>query len=434
MARRRLALFAWLGCLAMALACRVHAGESAAYEFPIKDSFRATVIGTPEPLQEVYPKIPVRTDRLTVFPDRKVPDYLWYEGQLRYSYALQEGAAPLVFLIAGTGGAHNSPKNYALGRALYHAGFHVVSLSSPTFPNFIVSASSTGVPGHAVHDAEDLYRVMTLIRERLRKDMEVTGVYLAGYSLGGFNAAFVSWLDDQRKQLDFKRVLLINPPVRLYESMSVLDRMLESIPGGMDNFHTYYERMVREFSVLYSTADRLEFSEEFLYAVFRRLQPRDDELAAMIGLSFRFSAANLMFTADLMTDFGFIKPANVRLDRNSSPGDYPRVAMRLGFTDYFHRFFYPFYNARLDKPVSRDELIRRMSLEEIADYLRNSDKVYVMHNRDDLILGDGGIAFFTGVFGERARIYPNGGHLGNLEYPDNMGYMLRIMKSLVKRR
>lgn len=208
--------------------------------------------------------------------------------------------------IAGTGGAHNSPKNYALGRALYDAGFHVVSLSSPTLPNFIVSASSTGVPGHAVHDAEDRYRVMTLIRGRLRKDAEVTGICLAGYSLGGFNAAFVSWLDDQRKLLDFKRVLLINPPVRLYESMSVLDRMLESIPRGMDNFHSYYEKMVREFSVLYSTADRLEFSEEFLYAVFRQLQPRDDELAALIGLSFRFSAANLMFTADLMTDFGFI--------------------------------------------------------------------------------------------------------------------------------
>lgn len=429
----RLAVLLWL-CLAALQPVAASADDGAAYRFPIDDSFRATVVGTPQALQKDFSPIPVREGRLTVFPQRKVPDYLWYESQLRYSYAFQDGPAPLIFLIAGTGGAHNSSKSYALGRAFYHAGFHVVSLSSPTLANFIVSASSTGVPGHSVHDAEDLYRVMGLIRRQFADDIDVTGYYLAGYSLGGFNAAFVSWLDDRLGQFDFRKVLLINPPVRLYESMSILDRMLESIPGGMDNFQAYYDRIVRQFGVVYSTADRLSFNEEFLYSAFRRLQPRDDELASLIGLSFRFSAANLAFTADLMTDFGYIKPASIRLTRDSSPGDYARVAMRLGFTDYFHRFFYPFYNARLDEPVSREEMIRSMSLESIADYLRDTDKVFVMHNRDDLILGDGGIDFITGVFGRRARIYPHGGHLGNLQYADNVGYMLRIMTSLIKKR
>jgi hypothetical protein len=404
--------------------------DASSYGFPIEDSFKATVVGTPEADQKVFPPIPIKLDRITVFPDRKVPEYFWYESQLRYAYAFQDKPAPLIFLIAGTGGSYNGEKNEAMGRAFYRAGFHVVSLSSPTLPNFIVSASKTGVPGHAVHDAEDLYNVMEIIWNKFKDDIKVTDFYVTGYSLGGFNTAFVTWLDEQRKVFNFKKALLINPPVRLYNSISMLDRMLENIPGGPDNFNIFYDKMVKAFSTVYSRANKLEFGEEFLYKVFQELKPRDEELAALVGLSFRFSSANLAFTSDVMTDYGYIKPKNVILGRNSSPGDYGKVAMRLGFTDYFHQFFYPYYNARLEKPISRDEMIKSQSLESIEDYLHNSKKIYVMHNRNDLILETGEIDFFTRVFGDRATIYPYGGHCGNMQYIDNVRHMLRVMGSL----
>jgi len=404
--------------------------DDASYGYPIKDSFKATVVGTPEAFQKTFPPVPLKRDRLTVFPDRKVPDYLWYESELRYSYAFQDKPAPLIFLIAGTGGSYDGQKNVAMADAFYHAGFHVVSLSSPTLPNFIVAASKTSVPGHAVHDAEDLYNVMEIIWNKFKGDIKVTDFYVTGYSLGAFNTAFVTWLDEQRKVFNFKNALLINPPVRLYNSISMLDRMLENIPGGPDNFSRFYDKMVKAFSVVYTRANKLELGEEFLYKVFQELKPKDEELAALVGLSFRFSSANLAFTSDLMTNYGFIKPKNVILGRNSSPGVYAKVAMRLGFTDYFHRFFYPFYNARLDKPISRAEMIKRMSLESIEDYLHNSKKIYVMDNRNDLILEEGEIDFLQRVFGDRATIYPYGGHCGNMQYVDNVSQMLRVMGSL----
>ena len=183
------------------------------YGFPIKDKFEATVVGTPDGFRKDFAPIDINVDRLTVFPDRKVPDYLWYEAQLRYAYAFQDKPAPLIFLIAGIGGSYDVDKNVAMGRAFYKAGFHVVSLSSPTLPNFIVSASKTGVPGHSIHDAEDLYRVMEMIWNKFKDDIKVTGFFVAGYSLGGFNAAFVTWLDEQRKVFNFESALLINPPV-----------------------------------------------------------------------------------------------------------------------------------------------------------------------------------------------------------------------------
>jgi hypothetical protein len=400
--------------------------DDSSYGFPIKDSFLATVVGTPEADRKKFPEVPLKLDRLTVFPDRKVPEYLWYESELRYSYAFQKKPAPLIFLIAGTGGSYDGEKNTAMGQAFYHAGFHVVSLSSPTLPNFIVAASKTGVPGHAVHDAEDLYNVMEIIWNKFKDDITVTDFYVTGYSLGGFNTAFVTWLDEQRKVFNFKSALLINPPVKLYNSISMLDRMLENIPGGPDNFNVFYDKMVKAFSAVYTREAQLSMGEEFLYKVFDELHPRNEELAALIGLSFRFSSANLAFTSDLMTDYGFIKPKNVILGRNSSPGDYGKVAMRLGFTDYFHRFFYPFYNARLEKPISREEMIRSMSLESIEDYLHNSKKIYVMGNRDDLILEEGEVEFFNRVFGDRAQVYPYGGHCGNMQYLDNVTHMLRV--------
>ncbi|MGD2074530.1 MAG: alpha/beta hydrolase [Gammaproteobacteria bacterium] len=402
------------------------------YDYPIADSYEATVVGTPPQYQADLPKrIPVKEARLKVFKDREVPDFLWYEAELRYSYALQKKPAPLVFVIAGTGAAYNSAKNLLVGKAFYEAGFHVVALSSPTVPNFVVAASKTSVTGHATKDAEDLYHVMELIWDKLKKKAEVTNFFVTGYSLGGFNTAFVTLLDEERKVFDFKAALLINPPVSLYSSISLLDRMLENIPGGPDNFPQYYNDLVTKFSKVYKRADRLDFNEEFLYDVYQEFKPRDEELAALIGLSFRFSSAHLAFTSDVMTDFGYIKPKNVELTRNSSPGQYTKVAFRLGFTDYFHEFFYPYYKAQ-DPTLTRERLVEEMSLTHIEDYLRESDKIYVIHNANDVILEPGQIDFFPRVFGDRAKIYPTGGHCGNMGDRRVVGHMLSVFKSLVR--
>ncbi len=399
------------------------------YGYPIDDPFVATVVGTPDADRAKFTlHVPTKRDSLTVFKDREVPDYLFYEAKLRYSYALQDKAAPLVFLIAGTGGAYNGGHVSAQAKAFYSAGFHVVSLSSPTIPNFVVAASKTSVTGHAVHDAEDLYHVMELIQAKLLKKTQITDYFVTGYSLGGFNAAFVSWLDAQRKVFNFKRVLLINPPVSLYSSISLLDRMLENIPGGVDNFAAYYKGIVSEFGKIYVRAERLDLSEDFLYQVYSALQPKNEQLAALIGLSFRFSSAHLVFASDIMNNYGYVKPKNVRFTRNTDPGVYREVIFRLGFTDYFHDYFYPYYK-KLDPSLNRHRMVEEMSLTHIEDYLHNADNIYVMHNYNDLILESGEIDFFPRVFGERAKIYPTGGHLGNMEYKDNVEHMVNVFKS-----
>jgi len=78
-----------------------------------------------------------------------------------------------------------------LRAALYGAGYHVLTMPSPTFPGFIVSASRTGVAGDLMQDGSDLYGAMQEIIAHLPRTVRVTDIDLLGYSLGGANAAIV---------------------------------------------------------------------------------------------------------------------------------------------------------------------------------------------------------------------------------------------------
>ncbi len=394
------------------------------YGYPLTDRFAATVVGTPEGLEPKMPsvqQIKFKKQWLNVFPERHLPDLLWYGQEMIYSVALQDHPAPLIFLIAGTGAAHNGAKNVNMARAFYQAGFHIVSISSPTYPNFVTSASSTGVVGHGQRDAEDLYRVMEMIWAKLDDKIDATSFNLTGYSLGAFNAAYLAKLDEGRKSFNFRKVLLINPPVSLYNSVSLLDRMTQNIPGGEDNFDQFFDQLVTAFGKVYKEEDSI--GGDFLYSAYKEMNLKNEELAALIGVSFRMSSTSLVFTSDVMTDFGYVKPKGLVLDRYANLTVYNEVLQRLGFTDYYHNFFYPYYEQ--DYPgVSRDDFIAAVSLTEIEGYLRGSEKITVMHNQDDIILEPGEIDFFNEVFGDRATIYPYGGHCGNINYTENVAHML----------
>jgi len=404
--------------------------QGVTYDYPFTNPFAATVIGTPQAYKAELPKdIPVELWELEVFPDREVPDLLWYDKRLRYSLVPQDSPAPLIFMIAGTGAGYNSQKMQVLQRAFYQAGFHVLSFSSPTHGNFIVSASSSGVPGHLLEDSQDLYRVMRLAWLDIQDEVEVTDFYLTGYSLGAAQAAFVSKLDDEQGDFHFKKVLMINPPVSLYRSTSILDEMLtQNIPGGLENFPDYFDRVFRSFTRAYQYGQFVNLTGEFLYAVYQQEQPADEDLAALIGVSFRISSSNMIFTSDVLTNSGYIKPKNLVLSPTDSVTDYLKVTGRVSFLDYFREYFYPYFKSKYPTLTEHD-LIDNLSLERLESYLRQTPKIGLVHNADDVIMEPGEINYLGNVFGSRAKIYPHGGHCGNLEYRDNIAYIVDFFQS-----
>lgn len=415
----------------LALVMGLHALISSAgaaeepYDYPYADPYVATVLGTPTELRAgVPPRIPVREPEITVFGDREVPDVLWYSRSLRYSVALQDRGAPLIFLIAGMGAGHNDPKIQFLKRAFFQAGFHVVCLPSTTHPNFIPAASGSGIPGFLREDARDLHRVMELIARRVREDVEITGFHLAGYSLGAAHSAFLAELDSRLGTFGFRRVLLINPPVSLYHAAGNLDEMIKKIPGGEEKFEEFFDNAFRAFSAIYKLNERVNFTGDFL---FRGRKPNDENLAALIGLSFRLSVANLAFTSDVFTNAGYIKPKNLQLSTTDSLTGYFKVADLVRFLDYFRDLLVPYYLEQFPG-MTEQQLIEHLSLRSIEPFLRNAPSVFLVHNADDLLLAPGDIDYLRGVFGPRARIYPRGGHCGNLEHRVNVAHMLEIFR------
>ena len=407
-------------------------GQAASYDYPISDPIEATILSTPKEDMAILPKkIRVKQyQTFDVFPDRDVPEVFWYNEKLRYAVAYHKETAPVMFMIAGTGAGYDSAKMKMMQKAFFQAGFHVVALSSPTHPNFIVSASSSGMPGDISSDAEDLYNVMEKMLQRSKKKELIGDFYLTGYSLGGSQAAFVAKLDEERKVFNFKKVLMINPALNIYDSAIKLDKMLEdNIPGGMDHFNDFYTKLMRNITESYVQGDFVDLSYGFFYKAYDEILPGPEEGKAVIGFSFRISLANLLFTSDVMTNSGYIVPKNLKLSRTDSLTDYSKVVFRGGgFGEYVENILYPAFKAN-EPGLSLRELVDRSSLRAIEGYLKKSDKIGLVTNVDDFILADGDVEYFKQVFGSRAKIYPRGGHCGNMAYKDNVAYMIDFFKS-----
>ncbi|MEO4047707.1 serine/threonine protein kinase [Pseudomonas sp. CAU 1711] len=406
--------------------------DAASYGFPLANPFEATIAGTPP---ELRPQLPADEDidqadyELKLRPEREfeLPANFWPVTKLRYRLARQDGRAPLIFIIAGTGAHYSSGKTEELKRLFYGAGYHVVQLSSPTSYDFMSAASRTATPGVSRDDAEDLYRVMMAVRAQ-HPGLEVSDYHLTGYSLGGLHAAFVSELDERLRSFNFKRVLLLNPPVNLYTSVSNLDRLVQTRVAGIDDHTTYFELVLAKLTRYFEEQGRIDMNEAMLYDFQRSEQKLSDEqLAMLIGSSFRFSVADMAFTADLINRRGLITPPSYPIGEGTSLTPFFKRALQCDFDCYIVEQLVPYWRGKHDGG-SLPQLIDQVSLYALADYLKGSSKVAVMHNADDLILGPGDIGFLRRTFGERLTLYPRGGHCGNLNYRVNSDAMLEFFR------
>jgi hypothetical protein len=185
---------------------------------------------------------------------------------------------------------------------------------------------------------------------------------------------------------------------------------------------------MRVFASVYRRDEPLDFNEDFLYKVYeRRGGATDAGLESLIGFSFRVSSVNMIFAADVMSHYGFVVPPDQRLGQTSSLSSYLYVLARTSFMDYFDRFFLPFHQQR-NPAVTRQQMIDALSLKPIEGYLRQTGKIGMMTNADDIILSPAEVDWLEAVFGARAKIWPTGGHCGNLTHKMVMAYIVDYFK------
>ena len=423
------ALFGGLILSASALAVDV---DPASYGYPLTNPFEATIATTPP---ELRPELPANDDihqsdySLNLRPEREfiLPDNFWAVKKLTYRIATQDHAAPLIFLIAGTGARYDSSLNEYLKKLYYKAGYHVVQLSSPTSFDFISAASRFATPGVSQEDAEDMYRVMQAVRAQHPK-LPISEFYLTGYSLGALDAAFISKLDETRRSFNFKKVLLLNPPVNLYTSITNLDKLVQTEVKGINNSTTFYELVLGKLTRYFQQKGYIDLNDALLYDFQQSKQHlTNEQMAMLIGTSFRFSAADIAFTSDLINRRGLIIPPKYPIREGTSLTPFLKRALQCDFDCYLTEQVIPMWRARTDGG-SLLQLIDQVSLYALQDYLKASPKIAVMHNADDVILGPGDLGFLRKTFGDRLTVYPHGGHCGNLNYRVNSDAMLEFFR------
>ena len=353
----------------------------------------------------------------------------WYFGRgMPYSVFKQKRPhAPVFFIIGGTGAGHDSVKSYGLANVLYQAGFTVISLPNPTHPSFIVTASSDSVPGQLEEDARDLYRVMGMIADQLHGEIGVTDYYVGGLQprrhpcrlrqsarRPGETAQLQAGDNDQSRG----EPLRFGQPARCHGRQQ---------PGlGRNGGRPVYRSPVRPIDRALQSKDQIDFTDSaFLYRAYAALEPPERELQLLIGLAFRMTSNDMSFTSDVMTNAGYVVPKNAQLTATTSLTEVMLQGLRLNFVDYFDGVYVPKIQAR-EPGVTRQQLIDRASLRSIESYLRQDQRVVLVGTQDDVILSRAEVFWLQDVFGERARLFPTGGHCGSMDQREFVRSMLEL--------
>lgn len=405
-------------------------GADAAPPIGLADSagLRATVFGTPP--QDIAPmpaRVPLEEIDISMPRARPVPKVLWFDSRLRVWFSAQDKPAPLAILIPGTGSDGNGSKISTLRGALYGAGYHVLTVPSPTFPRFIVSTSSTGVAGDLMQDGHDLYTALQRVIAHLPRHGRITDIDILGFSLGGANAAVVKSIDATEGRLHIHRAVMINPPVSLFASINRLDELFAQSIGpadqGLDNL---YRRLYARLANLYRAANKVQIEDTDLLAAAGSVLRTDADFAAAIALAFRLELVDVFFTGDLYARTGVV------IDPAHPPGvedsleEIGRRLRGMTFAEYFNRVFVPYYTAH--RPHATAESLQADNrLEIIGPALRDDADYYAQTNRDDLILDQGELQWLESTLGKRIAVYDHGGHLGNLGDRQQVADMLAML-------
>ena len=398
------------------------------YNFPIEDPYSATIIGSATMMTPgVSENIPLKVYEIQIKDKKEIPDVFWYASKFKFSFSKQKNKkAPLIFVLAGTGSDYSAIRVKFMQRIFHDAGYHTIAISSQMSQQFMISASTNAIPGMLIRDNEDIYKAMKLAYNKIKDQVDVTDFYIMGYSLGGANAAVLSYIDEKEKAFNFKRVFMVNPPVELYDSAVKLDKYLDDYTGGKS---AGIERLLNTTLARVKgglTSEYANIGADTIYEIVKGDILSDTEKKAYIGLAFRLTSTDLNFISDFITKSHIYTKNPEKIDKFTNMKEYFKAVNFATFEDYVNKIGFPYYK-KYNKDFSIEDLKREASLRIIEDYLRTSPKIAAVTNADELILNEKDIEYLKDVFKDRLIIYPKGGHCGNMFYKENVDVMLKFI-------
>jgi len=358
------------------------------------------------------PKFAERAETERVFVDSDRP-------ALPYSLWLQPEPAPLLFIVPGFGGNRHSDSAVAIAEIAYERGHSVVVISSPTNWEFMRHGASVTMPGFGPVDSHDVHVALTAIDAELesRRPGHFQERRLAGISLGAYQALLIAVRGEDRPDrsadlgsdskplMEFELFLALNPPVNFEHALLQLDRFYNApLSFPPEERAARIEQIYAK--VLYLSNGDLEPGIEL---PFTQVEAR-----FLIGLAFRLELQNLILQSQDLFDSGVLLTRRTRL--NMAPAF--REASQYSFMEFFYAFVLPYFAEReVGVALSEDgarRLFERSDLHAVADALRADERVHVLANENDFLLRPEDVTWLRETLGDRATLFEEGGHLGNL--------------------
>lgn len=331
---------------------------------------------------------------------------------LKYTYWLQQKPAPVVYILPGLGGNRQSLTSAALAEMAWRQGLSAVALSSPFNWEFMMSASTSAVPGYTPADAEDIMNAIKAVRADLDRHHRgmVTHNAVMGLSIGAMESLFLASIDRERF---FSRYVAINPPLDAQHALEMLDSYYQAPLDWPDDQRgrkmneTLYKAMLLSQGSL-TPATELPFSAT--------------ESHYIIGLYYHLTLRDIIYTSQKRRNLGIVnRDFNV-----TSRDDLYREIDTFLWVDYLDKFVIP-CNQRLMPAMTPRQLIDTASVWSIGPRLRENPDVRVFINTTDFLLARQDIERMRELIGDRLTVFPDGGHVGNLYKP---GVQKKIMESI----
>lgn len=360
------------------------------YNYPLNDTLKSTVASS---------KIEAPSSAVSRILKLKIFDRKENRSRSDLKVRLFPGTnSKLVFVVVGLGGNIDTPMGQYLASVIQSTGTTALLLPNSMTAEFVTGASSTGLVGDPGRDAADTYKVMQAAIQALpAAGLTVNEFAITGYSLGALLAARIEEIDSVENKIGLKSALLINPPVNLLRGMKLLDQYYAQFKSmGLGSLMGLASKVKKFLAMLIGApheADTVNLSQR--------------ELEGAIGYSMRSTFAKMVLATQEINDLGLLP--ELQEDRD-------RAAKKIGFESYVTNFL----GRAIGAGFSIDSLNAQASLTAQSEYLSRASNVFVMHNANDFLLTAEDVQWVESTFNHRARIYPTGGHMGNLDTADNV--------------
>ncbi|HEX3720256.1 MAG TPA: VacJ family lipoprotein [Verrucomicrobiae bacterium] len=342
--------------------------------------------------------------------------------KLDFTYWLQPGRAPVVYMVPGLGSHRLAGNQMALAELLYKNGYSAVSISSSFHPEFMEHASTTDLPDYPPVGIHDVHVALTEIDRRLEElyPGRLGAKALMGYSMGGFQTLFMAAqaVTNDDSMAKFQRYVAIDVPVRLRYCVTNVDQFYQSALAWPSEERT----ADIENTLLKVVAVSEEPRQQQANLPFNAIESR-----FLIGLAFRLTLRDMIFSSQYRHNQGVLRQP---LKKSRRKAAYDEI-MQYSLADYIQQFAGPYDKARgidLDDPETVE---KGTDLRAYTAALAGNQNIRVVANRNDLFLEKEDVEWIESTFGaDHVTLFEHGGHLGNLGQPAVQGAILDALKGL----